>query len=114
MTTKNGPRAKSLFRPTTSSFSAGVWVLALLAAALLSPTPLMAQGAAQDNKLRIIAFGAHPDLEGDPGQAATGAGPRARTAATRHRAPHPPEGADSIGKIKLCIGLVSPWPSSLA
>ena len=34
--------------------------------------------------------------------------PRRRRRSTRHRGQLPPEGADSIGKTKSCIGLVSP------
>ena len=37
------------------------WALALMMVALFQATPLAAQAQASDGKLRIIAFGAHPD-----------------------------------------------------
>jgi N-acetylglucosamine malate deacetylase 1 len=46
--------------PKTVRVSAGIWALALMMT-LLSAIPLTAQVPTSDGKLRIIAFGAHPD-----------------------------------------------------
>ncbi len=58
MTKKNtSPTARFLYQPRAAWISAGAWVLALMMAAL----SLAAQAPVKKDKLRIIAFGAHPD-----------------------------------------------------
>jgi len=52
---------KFLYRLKTVRVWSLAWNLALVIVALFQTTPLTAQAQASDGKLRIIAFGAHPD-----------------------------------------------------
>ena len=54
-------KAAFLVQPRAARISAGAWVLAFVIAVLLPAAARAGQELAGDGKLRIIAFGAHPD-----------------------------------------------------
>jgi N-acetylglucosamine malate deacetylase 1 len=62
MSQKNAERpARFLSQPKAASIAFAAGTLALMIAAFFQASPLKAQAPAGDGKLRIIAFGAHPD-----------------------------------------------------